>query len=88
MDPRKLDSVVDPQAVDLKGLIVPMGEVKGNTPPDPKDPDSAVVVYIKEKKRGGKGKIACKRSRSLTLYSVTLEDIYDRVVKALKTKGA
>lgn len=54
MDPRELDSVVDLQAVDLKSLIAPMGEVQGNTPPDPEDPDSAVVVYIKEKRRGKK----------------------------------
>ncbi len=79
---------MDLQAVDLKSLIAPMGEVKGNTPPDPEGPDSAVVIYIKEKRRAKKGKTVFKRSRSLTLYCVTLEDVYDRVVKALKAKGA
>jgi len=88
LDLGELNSVVDFPAVDLKSLIAPMGEVEDIAPPNPEDPDSAIVVYIKEKRRGKKGKISFKRSRSLTLYSVTIEDVYDRVVKALKAKGA
>ncbi len=89
MDPRELDSVVDFLAVDLESILRQMnGDNIGAAAPDPEDPDSAIVVEIKEKKRGPKGQLRFKRFRSLTLYGVTLEDVYDRVVKALKDKGA
>ncbi len=49
-------------------------------------PDSSILIQIKEKKRGPKGQLGFKRSRSVTVYHATLEEVYDRVVKALKTK--
>ena len=51
-------------------------------------PDIAVVVQIKEKKRGGKGNLGFKRSKSITIYHATLDEIYNRIIKVLKNKSA
>lgn len=50
--------------------------------------DSVILIQIKEKKRGPKGKLGFKRSRSVTVYHATLEEVYDRVVKALNDKSS
>ncbi len=50
-------------------------------------PDSSILIQIKEKKRGPKDQLEFKRSRSVTVYHATLEEVYDRIVKALKDKS-
>ena len=51
-------------------------------------PDSSILIQIKELKRGPKGKLGFKRSRSVTVYYATLEEVYDRIVKTLKDKSS
>ena len=50
-------------------------------------PDSSILIQIKEKKRGPKGQLGFKGSRSITVHHATLEEVYDRIVKALKDKS-
>ena len=45
-------------------------------------PDSSILIQIKELKRGSKGKLGFKRSRSVTVYHATLEEVYDRILTA------
>ncbi len=89
LDLRELNSSMDFPAVDLESILREMKDDDiGAAAPDPEDPDSGVVVQIKEKKRDHKGNLVFKRYRTISFYNVTLEYVYDRIVKALKDKSS
>jgi len=51
-------------------------------------PDSSILIQIKEQKRGSKGKLGFKRSRSITIHHATLDEVYDLIIKAVKDKSS
>jgi hypothetical protein len=47
-------------------------------------PKESIVIQIHQRRRDPKGKLQATGSRSVTVYNLTLDEVHNRILKAVK----